>query len=163
MAAPTTPVRSDTSPAADAFRFPPRVPVSELLREPVAPPTPRRRTRTRPGIAWVHIPLELLFGAALACAPLLLGLPIGVVILAAPMGLAILVTALNTPVAALPLSGQRVYDRIGIDILLVGLAALLWVVGELGGGALFLVAAGVHAALITLTRRLGARRPSPFH
>src|SRR2546421_6989749 len=133
-----TPVRSDSA-SADAFRFPSRVPVSELLREPVAPPPPRQRRRTSPGIAWVHIPLELLFGAALAAAPLLLGLPIGVAILAVPMGLAILVTALNTPVTALPLSGQRLYDRVGIDILLLGLAALLWVIGELGGAALFLV------------------------
>jgi hypothetical protein len=156
-----TPVRSETA-SADAFRFPPRVPVSELLREPVAPPLASRRRRTSPGIAWVHIPLELLFGAALAFAPLLLGLPIGVAILAVPMGLAVLVMALNTPVTALPLSGQRLYDRVGIDILLVGLAALLWVIGELGGGALFLLAAGAHTVLIALTRRLGTRRPSPF-
>jgi hypothetical protein len=161
MAATPTRVRSETARATDAFRFPPRVPVSELLREPVAPP-PRPRRRPSPGFAWLHIPLELLFGAALACAPLLLGLPIGVVILAVPMGLAILVTALNTPVTALPLRGQRLYDRVGIDILLVGLAALLWVIGEQGGGALLLVAAGAHAALIALTRRLGAQRPSLF-
>jgi hypothetical protein len=154
-------MRSQTPTAADAFRFPPRVPVSELLRDPVAPP-PRARRRARGGIAWVHIPLELLFGAALAFAPLLLALPIGVVILAAPMGLAIAATALNTPAAALPLRGQRLYDRVGIDILLVGLAALLWVIGELGGGALFLAAAGAHAALIALTRRLGARSASLF-
>jgi hypothetical protein len=162
MAVTRTRVRSETAPPADAFRFPPRVPVSELLREPVAPPPPRARRRARTGIAWLHIPLELLFGAALACAPPLLGLPIGVDILAVPMGLAILVMALNTPVSALPLRGQRLYDRIGIDILLVGLAVLLWLIGEQGGGVLFLVAAGAHAALIALTRRLGAQRNSPF-
>lgn len=157
-----TPVRSQTARAADAFRFPPRVPVNDLLREPVARRASRPRKHTRPGLAWVHIPLELLFGAGLAAAPLLLGLPVGVAILAAPMGLAILATAANTPAGALPLHGQRLYDRIGIDVLLLGLAALLWVIGEHGGGALFAGAAGAHAALITLTRRLTARRPALF-
>src|SRR5438128_583771 len=118
-----TPVRSESASSADAFRFPPRVPVSDLLREPVAPPAPRTRRRTAPGLAWLHIPLELLFGAGLAGAPaLLLGSPIGVAILAAPMGLAIMATALNTPPAVLPLHGQRLYDRVGIDVLLAGLA-----------------------------------------
>jgi hypothetical protein len=77
--------------------------------------------------------------------------------LAAIMGALIAVTAMSASVTALPIRGSRLHDRMGIDALLVGLAALLWVVGE-EGGSLLAAAAGLHAALTVLPGRVGARR-----
>jgi hypothetical protein len=154
MAAPQ--VRSSaTRQVSEAFMFPPRA----ARGEPVRPPT-RRARRSRGvrsvGIAWLALPLEVLLGGAIAAVPVLMGLPLGAAIMAVPMGGAVVATALTTPAAALPLQGQRLYDRYGIDALLVGLAALFLVFGEQSGTVLFVVAAAAHAALVALGRRLGS-------
>jgi hypothetical protein len=99
----------------------------------------------------------VLFGAALAVVPALLGLPLGMAALAAIMGALIAVTAVSAPATGLPIRGSRLHDRMGIDALLVGLAALLWVVGE-EGASVFAAAAGLHAALTMLPGRVGAGR-----
>jgi hypothetical protein len=88
--------------------------------------------------------------------PALIGMPLGAAGLAALMGALIAVTAMSTPLAALPLRGSRVHDRMGIDALLIGLAALLWVVGEVGV-ALFAAAAALHATLAVVPGRHVAR------
>jgi hypothetical protein len=111
----------------------------------------------RGGLVPVHLGVEVLFGAALAVVPALLALPLGVAALAAIMGALIAVTAMSAPATGLPLRGSRLHDRMGIDALLVGLAALLWIVGE-EGAALLAAAAGLHAALTMLPGRVGARR-----
>jgi len=109
------------------------------------------RTRT------LHLGLEVIFGAALAVVAAVLGLPLGMAALAAIMGALIAVTAVSAPATGLPIRGSRLHDRMGIDALLVGLAALVWVVGVEGAGVLA-AAAGLHAALTALPGRLGARR-----
>ena len=119
------------------------------------PPT-RART-TRGGLVPLHLGVEVLFGVALAVVPALLGLPLGLAALAAIMGALVAVTAVSAPATGLPIRGSRLHDRMGIDSLLVGLAALLWVVGEEGAG-LLAAAAGLHAALTMLPGRVGARR-----
>lgn len=125
---------------------------------PVRRRRPPSRTRTtRRGRVPVHLGLEVIFGAALAVAPALLGLPLGVAALAAIMGALIAVTAVSVPATGLPIRGSRLHDRMGIDALLVGLAALLWVVG-MEGGSVLAAAAGLHAALTVLPGRVGARR-----
>jgi hypothetical protein len=73
------------------------------------------------------------------------------------MGALITVTAVSAPVAELPVRGSRLHDRMGIDALLVGLAAMLWVVGEAGAELLAAAAAG-HAGLSVLPGRVRARR-----
>jgi hypothetical protein len=120
------------------------------------PPSTRART-ARGALVPLHLGVEVLFGAALAVVPALLGLPLGVAALAAIMGALIAVTAMSAPATGLPLRGSRLHDRMGIDALLVGLAALFWVVGEEGAG-LLAAAAGLHAALTMLPGRVGARR-----
>ena|SRR6267378_1932635 len=119
------------------------------------PPTRARATRGR--LIPLHLGLEVLFGAALAVVPVLLGLPLGMAALAAIMGALIAVTAVSAPATGLPIRGSRLHDRMGIDALLVGLAALLWVVGE-EGASLLAAAAGLHAALTMLPGRVGERR-----
>ena len=119
-------------------------------------PPPRTRTRRR-GRVPLHLGLEVTFGAALAVVPAVLGLPLGMAALAAIMGALIAVTAVSAPATGLPIRGSRLHDRMGIDALLVGLAALVWVVGVEGAGVLA-AAAGLHAALTALPGRLGARR-----
>jgi hypothetical protein len=155
MAAP--PVRRSATRPVEAFMFPPRA----ALRDPLRPPARRPRTRKigirSVGIAWLALPLEVVLGGVVAAVPILMGLPLGAAIVAVPMGGAIAATAMTTPAAALPLRGQRLYDRAGIDALLVGLAALFLVVGEQSGAALFATAAGAHAGLVMLGRRLGSR------
>jgi hypothetical protein len=99
----------------------------------------------------------VIFGAALAVVPALLGLPLGMAALAAITGALIAVTAVSAPATGLPIRGSRLHDRMGIDALLVGLAALVWVVGVEGGGVLA-AAAGLHAALTVLPGRVGGRR-----
>jgi hypothetical protein len=118
---------------------------------------PVRSRSTRAGLVPAHLALELLFGVALAVVPALLALPLGLAALAAIMGALIAVTAISSPAVRVPIVGSRLHDRLGIDALLVGLAALLWVVGE-GGASLLAAAAGVHAALTLLPGRVGARR-----
>jgi hypothetical protein len=128
--------------------------------EAFAVPVRRRRppTRTRRGrLIPLHLGFELLFGVALAVVPAVLGLPLGLAALAAIMGALIAVTAVSAPATELPIRGSRLHDRMGIDALLVGLAALLWVVGE-EGASLLAVAAGLHAALTMLPGRVGAGR-----
>jgi len=123
-------------------------------------PPSRTRTRTRArraGVVPLHLVAEVLFGAALAVLPAVTGEPIGTAALAAIMGALISVTALTAPATGLPIRGSRLHDRMGIDALLVGLAALLWVVGE-QGAALLALAAGLHAALTMLPGRVGSRR-----
>jgi hypothetical protein len=141
---PVSPARSQ-SVHDDAFAVPVR-------RRP-----PTRSRTTRGGLVLLHLGGEILFGAALAVVPALLGLPLGMAALAAIMGALIAVTAMSASVTALPIRGSRLHDRMGIDALLVGLAALLWVVGE-EGGSLLAAAAGLHAALTVLPGRVGARR-----
>jgi hypothetical protein len=119
------------------------------------PPTRARTTRGR--VIPLHVGLEVLFGAALAVVPALLGLPLGMAALAAIMGALIAVTAVSAPATGLPIRGSRLHDRMGIDALLVGLAALLWVVGE-EGASLLALAAVLHAALTMLPGRVGSRR-----
>ena len=130
----------------------------EAFAVPVRRRRPPPRTRaTRRGRVPLHLGLEVIFGAALAVAPALLGLPLGMAALAAIMGALIAVTAVSAPARGLPIRGSRLHDRMGIDALLVGLAALLWVVGE-EGASLLAVAAGLHAALTMLPGRVGAGR-----
>lgn len=117
------------------------------------PPTRARTKRGR--LVPLHLGFEMLFGVALAVVPPLLGLPLGLAALAAVMGVLIAVTAVSAPANELPIRGSRLHDRLGIDALLVGLAALLWVVGE-EGASLLAVAAGLHAALTMLPGRVGA-------
>jgi hypothetical protein len=105
----------------------------------------------------MHLALEVLFGAGLAVLPALVGLPLGMAALAAVMGALIAVTAMSAPATGLPIRGSRLHDRMGIDALLVGLAALLWVVGE-EGGSLLAAAAGAHTGLTLVPGRVGARR-----
>jgi hypothetical protein len=146
---PVTPVRSQTARAAD-----------DAFAAPLPRRRPTTRTRTVPrrrSFAWLQLPCEVLLGAALAVVPVLIGLPLGAAALAALMGAFIAVTALSTPVAALPLRGSRMHDRLGIDGLLIGLAALLWVVGE-AGVAVFVAAAALHATLAVVPGRRAARR-----
>lgn len=119
------------------------------------PPTRARTKRGR--LVPLHLGFEMLFGVALAVVPPLLGLPLGLAALAAVMGVLIAVTAVSAPANELPIRGSRLHDRLGIDALLVGLAALLWVVGE-EGASLLAVAAGLHAALTMLPGRVGAGR-----
>jgi hypothetical protein len=142
---PVSPARSQ-SVHDDAFAVPVR------RRRP-----PTRRRTARGGLVPLHLALEVLFGAALAVLPALGGLPLGTAALAAIMGALIAVTAMSAPATGLPIRGSRLHDRMGIDALLVGLAALLWVVGE-EGGSLLAAAAGVHAGLTVLPGRIGARR-----
>ena len=118
---------------------------------------PTRARRTRGGRVPLHLGVEVLFGVALAVVPALLGLPLGLAALAAIMGALVAVTAISAPATGLPIRGSRLHDRMGIDALLVGLAALLWVVGE-EGASLLAVAAALHAALTMLPGRVGARR-----
>ena len=122
---------------------------------PLRPPPPTRTTRRRR--VPVHLGLEVIFGAALIVAPALLGLPLGVVALAAMMGALIAVTAVSVPATGLPIRGSRLHDRMGIDALLVGLAALVWIAG-FEGGSVLAAAAVLHAGLTLLPGRLGARR-----
>jgi hypothetical protein len=129
----------------------------EAFAVPVRRRRPPPRTRTRRRRVPLHLGLEVIFGAALAVVPALLGLPLGMAALAAIMGALIAVTAVSAPATELPIRGSRLHDRMGIDALLVGLAALVWVVGVEGGGVLA-AAAGLHAALTVLPGRVGARR-----
>ena len=146
---PVTPARSQTVRAADdAF--------VEPLRRRRSPARARTVGRRR-SFAWLQLPCEVLLGVTLAVVPVLIGLPLGAAALAALMGAFIAVTALSTPLAALPLRGSRMHDRLGIDGLLIGLAALLWVVGEVGVGV-FVVAAALHATLAVVPGRRAARR-----
>ena len=124
---------------------------------PVRRRRPPPRTRTRRRRVPLHLGLEVIFGAALVVVPAWLGLPLGMAALAAIMGALIAVTAVSAPATGLPIRGSRLHDRMGIDALLVGLAALLWVVGVEGGGVLA-AAGGLHAALTVLPGRVGARR-----
>jgi hypothetical protein len=77
--------------------------------------------------------------------------------LAAIMGALIAVTAMSAPATEVPIRGSRLHARLGIDALLVGLAALLWVVAE-EGASLLGAAAGLHAALTLVPGRVRARR-----
>lgn len=131
-----------------------------LYDQAFAVPVRRRpppRTRTRRRRVPLHLGLEVIFGAALAVVPALLGLPLGMAALAAIMGALLAVTAVSAPAAGLPIRGSLLHDRMGIDALLVGLAALLWVVG-VEGGSFLAAAAGLHAALTTVPGRVGAPR-----
>src|SRR4030081_3500102 len=119
------------------------------------PPTRARTTRGR--LIPLHLGIEVLFGAALAVVPALLGLPLGMAALAAIMGALIAVTAISSPAVRVPLVGSRLHDPLGIAALLCGRAARRGVVGE-GGASLLAAAAGVHAALTLLPGRVGARR-----
>ncbi|MDX6672910.1 MAG: hypothetical protein QOH11_328 [Solirubrobacteraceae bacterium] len=130
----------------------------EAFAVPVRRRRPPTRARTRRGrLVPLHLGFELLFGVALAVVPVVLGLPLGLAALAAIMGALIAVTAVSAPATELPIRGSRLHDRMGIDALLVGLAALLWVVGE-EGASLLAVAAGLHAALTIVPGRVGAGR-----
>jgi hypothetical protein len=129
----------------------------EAFAVPVRRRRPPPRKRTRRGRVPLHLGLEAIFGAALAVVPALLGLPLGMDALAAIMGALIAVTAVSAPATGLPIRGSRLHDRMGIDALLVGLAALVWVVG-MEGGSVLAAAAGLHAALTVLPGRVGARR-----
>jgi hypothetical protein len=129
----------------------------EAFAVPVRRRRPPTRARTRGRVVPLHVGLEVLFGAALAVVPALLSLPLGMAALAAIMGALIAVTAVSAPATGLPIRGSRLHDRMGIDALLVGLAALLWVVGE-EGASLLAVAAGLHIALTMLPGRVGAGR-----
>jgi hypothetical protein len=129
----------------------------EAFAVPVRRRRPPGRARTKRGLVPLHLGFETFFGVALAVVPAVLGLPLGLAALAAIMGALIAVTAVSAPATELPIRGSRLHDRMGIDALLVGLAALLWVVGE-EGASLLAVAAGLHAALTMLPGRVGAGR-----
>ena len=129
----------------------------EAFAVPVRRRPRTRARRTRGGLVPLHLGVEVLFGVALAVVPALLGLPLGLSALAAIMGALVAVTAMSAPATGLPIRGSRLHDRMGIDALLVGLAALLWVVGE-EGASLLAVAAALHAALTMLPGRVCARR-----
>jgi hypothetical protein len=145
---PATPARPHTLRAVhdDAFAVPVR------RRRP-----PTRARARRGGLVPLHLGAEVLFGGALAVLPAVTGQPIGTAALAAIMGSLIAVTALSAPATGLPIVGSRLHDRMGIDALLLGLAALLWLVGEQGASILG-VAALLHGALTMLPGRLGSRR-----
>ena len=147
---PVTPARSQSMSAVQDEAF--AVPVGRRR-----PPARARSTVRRGGLVPLHLAAEVLFGVALAVLPAVMGLALGLCALAAIMGTLITVTALSAPATGLPLRGSRLHDRMGIDALLVGLAALLWVVGE-EGGSLLATAAGVHAGLTVLPGRVRARR-----
>jgi|SRR5947209_8769318 len=120
-------------------------------------PTRSRAAARRGGFAVLHAAGEVLFGVGLAVGPALAGLPLGVAALGAIMGALIAVTALSSPAGGLPLRGSPMHDRMGIDALLIGLAAMLLVVGETGAMLLIAVAAA-HVALTLAPGRVGARR-----
>ena len=147
---PASPARSQSMGAMhdDAFAVP-------IRRRPA--PTRTRATGRWGGWAVLHLASEMLFGVGLAVGPALIGLPLGVAALGAIMGALIAVTALSSPASRLPMVGSPVHDRMGIDALLVGLAAMLWVVGE-NGAMLLVAAAAVHVVLTLAPGRLGARR-----
>ena len=138
--------------------------ISAIQDEAFAVPAGRRRptartrsTVRRGGLVPLHLAAEVLFGVALVVLPAVAGLGLGLCALAAIMGLLITVTALSVPATGLPLRGSRLHDRMGIDALLLGLAAMLWVVGEAGGDLLAAAAAG-HGGLSLLPGRVRARR-----
>jgi hypothetical protein len=147
---PVTPARSQSVSAIQEEAF--TVPVGRRR-----PPARARSTVRRGGLVPLHLAAEVLFGVALAVLPAVMGLALGLCALAAIMGTLITVTALSAPATRLPLRGSRLHDRMGIDALLVGLAAMLWVVGEAGGDLLAAAAAG-HAGLSVLPGRVRARR-----
>src|SRR2546429_8005374 len=122
--------------------------ISAIQDEAFAVPAGRRRptartrsTVRRGGLVPLHLAAELLFGVALVVLPAVAGLALGLCALAAIMGALITVTAVSAPATGLPMRGSRLHDRMGIDALLVGLAAMLWVVGEAGAGPLAVAAA----------------------
>jgi hypothetical protein len=147
---PVTPARSQSINAIQDEAF--AVPVGRRR-----PPARARSTVRRRGLVPLHLAAEVLFGVALAVVPAVTGVALGVCVLAAIMGVLITVTAVSAPATGLPLRGSRLHDRMGIDALLVGLAAMLWVVGEAGGDLLAAAAAG-HAGLSVLPGRVRARR-----
>ncbi len=147
---PVTPVRSQSIRAIQDEAF--AVPVGRRR-----PPARARSTVRRGGLVPLHLAAEVLFGIALAVLPAVTGLALGLSVLAAIMGSLIAVTAVSAPAASLPLRGSGLHDRMGIDALLVGLAAMLWVVGE-EGGDLLAAAAAAHGALTVLPGRVRARR-----
>ena len=105
----------------------------------------------------LHVAAELIFGVALAVVPALVGFPLGVAALGAIMGALIAVTAISSPAVELPIRGSGKHDRMGVDALLVGLAAMLLVVGE-RGAFLLVLAAAAHAALTLMPGRVGVAR-----